>query len=274
VWFLSGTGPVVRSLLGMSYTRRCQALHVVIENSYLFRKPHRRSHTTTWPSRNYSFQSCRQPSPAESNSDDPAKDVNNNTIYEGHRPTRIVIGITGATGTIYAIRLLMVLRNLGVETHLVISKWALATMKYETSMTESAIHNLASRVYRAKDMTAPIASGSFLHDGMIIAPCSMKTLAAIRSGFCDDLISRAADVTLKERRPLMLVVRETPLSDIHLDNMLFLRRAGAVIFPPMPAFYTKPQTIDDVVDQNVGRMLDSFGLHTNGFKRWNGFEKD
>jgi 4-hydroxy-3-polyprenylbenzoate decarboxylase len=256
----------------MSYTRRCQAL--VIENSYLFRKPHR-SHTATWPSRNYSFQSCRQSNQANPNSDDPAKDVyNNNTLCEAHRPRQIVIGITGATGTIYAIRLLMVLRNLGIETHLVISKWALATMKYETSMTESDIHRLASRVYRAKDMTAPIASGSFLHDGMIIAPCSMKTLAAIRSGFCDDLISRAADVTLKERRTLMLVVRETPLSDIHLDNMLFLRRAGAVIFPPMPAFYTKPQNIDDVVDQNVGRMLDSFGLFTNGFKRWNGFEKD
>ncbi|KAM5358819.1 hypothetical protein ACJZ2D_014960 [Fusarium nematophilum] len=189
------------------------------------------------------------------------------------RPTRIVIGITGATGTVYAIQVLRVLRDLGVETHLVISKWALATLKYETPLTESQIRGLSSHVYTAKDMSAPIASGSFLHDGMIVVPCSMKTLAAIRSGFCDDLISRAADVSLKEGRKLMLAVRETPLSDIHLDNMLFLRRAGAIVFPPVPAFYTRPQSLQDVINQSVGRMLDSFGIHIDGFSRWNGFER-
>ncbi|EMD88343.1 hypothetical protein COCC4DRAFT_149902 [Bipolaris maydis ATCC 48331] len=186
------------------------------------------------------------------------------------RPKRIVIGITGATGTIYAVRLLEILRDLSIETHLVMSKWAHTTLKYETDRTEAEIHSLASRVYTARDMTAPIASGSFLHDGMIIVPCSMKTLAAVRIGFCDDLISRAADVTLKERRPLMLVPRETPLSDIHLDNLLAVRKMGAVVFPPMPAFYTRPKSLEDMVEQSVGRMLDNFGIHTDGFERWNG----
>ncbi|KID83647.1 phenylacrylic acid decarboxylase [Metarhizium guizhouense ARSEF 977] len=193
---------------------------------------------------------------------------------EQTRPRRIVVGITGATGTVYATRILSILQQLGVETHLVISKWALATMKYETPLSEADIRALASRSYVAKDLSAPIASGSFQHDGMIIVPCSMKTLAAVRTGFCDDLISRAADVTLKEGRKLLLAVRETPLSDVHLDNMLFLRRAGAVIFPPVPAFYTRPRSMDDLVDQTAGRMLDSMGLFTDGFKRWDGFERD
>ncbi|EUC42266.1 hypothetical protein COCMIDRAFT_8125 [Bipolaris oryzae ATCC 44560] len=186
------------------------------------------------------------------------------------RPKRIVIGITGATGTIYAVRLLEILRDLSIETHLIMSKWAHTTLKYETDRTEAEIHSLASRVYTARDMTAPIASGSFLHDGMIIVPCSMKTLAAVRIGFCDDLISRAADVTLKERRTLMLVPRETPLSDIHLENLLAVRKMGAVVFPPMPAFYTRPKSLEEMVEQSVGRMLDNFGIHTDGFERWNG----
>ncbi|EJP66175.1 phenylacrylic acid decarboxylase, putative [Beauveria bassiana ARSEF 2860] len=147
-------------------------------------------------------------------------------------------------------------------------------MKYETKLSEADIHALASRSYVVKNLSAPIASGSFQHDGMIIVTCSMKTLAAVRTGFCDDLISRAADVTLKEGRKLLLAVRETPLSDVHLDNMLFLRRAGAVIFPPVPAFYTRPKSMDDLVDQTAGRMLDSMGLFTGGFKRWDGFERD
>jgi 4-hydroxy-3-polyprenylbenzoate decarboxylase len=189
------------------------------------------------------------------------------------RPRRVVIGITGATGTAYAIRLLVILRELGVETHLVISKWALATLKYETSLSEPEIRGLATSTYTAKDMSAAIASGSFQHDGMLVVPCSMKTLAAVRSGFCDDLISRAADVSLKEGRRLVLVVRETPLSDVHLDNMLFLRRAGAVIFPPVPAFYTRPASLDDMVNQTAGRILDSMGMHINGFERWDGFRK-
>ncbi|KAJ4136605.1 phenylacrylic acid decarboxylase [Fusarium equiseti] len=192
---------------------------------------------------------------------------------ESTRPTRIVVGITGATGAPYAIRILTLLQHLGVETHLIISKWALATLKYETSMSEADIRGLASRSYTAKDLSAPIASGSFQHDGMMIVPCSMKTLAAVRSGYCDDLISRAADVTLKEDRKLLLAVRETPLSSIHLENMLALRRANAIIFPPVPAFYTRPGGIDDIVDQSAGRMLDMMGIFTGGFERWEGFKK-
>ncbi|KAF7520537.1 hypothetical protein G7054_g12742 [Neopestalotiopsis clavispora] len=197
-----------------------------------------------------------------------------NLSYMPPRPRRLVIGITGATGAIYGIRILQVLRELQVETYLIMSKWALATLKYETSMTEVDIRNLAYANYLAKDMSAPIASGSFTHDGMVIAPCSMKTLAAVRVGLCDDLISRAADVSLKEGRKLMLVVRETPLNDIHLDNMLYLRRAGAVIFPPVPAFYTRPTSLDDVVDQSVGRMLDAMGIHIDNFERWQGFRRN
>jgi 4-hydroxy-3-polyprenylbenzoate decarboxylase len=189
------------------------------------------------------------------------------------RPKRIVVAVTGATGAPYAIRLLEILRDLGIETHLVMSKWALATLKYETDLTEQQIRGLANINYTVKDMSAPPSSGSFQHDGMIIVPCSMKTLAAVRIGYCEDLISRSADVTLKEGRRLVMVVRETPLSDIHLENMLFLRRAGATIFPPVPAFYTKPQDLGDMVDQSVGRMLDCLGIHTDFFKRWNGFER-
>lgn len=189
------------------------------------------------------------------------------------RPKRIVVGITGATGTIYAIKMLEIMRQLGIETHLIISKWALATLKYETDLSEAQIRSLAHATYTAKDLSAPIASGSFQHDGVVIVPCSMKTLAAVRIGFCDDLISRAADVSLKEGRKVLLVVRETPLSDIHLENMLALRRAGATIFPPVPAFYTQPKSLDDMVNQSVGRMLDSLGIFINNFHRWNGFEK-
>lgn len=189
-------------------------------------------------------------------------------------PRRIVVGITGATGAIYGIRILAILRQLNIETHLVMSKWAIATLKYETATTADEICRLASKVYSFKDVAAPIASGSFLHDGMIIVPCSMKTLAAVRTGICDDLIARAADVSLKEGRRLMLVVRETPLSDIHLNNMLFLRQAGATIFPPVPAFYNRPQSLEEMVDQSAGRILDCLGIHTDGFRRWNGFEKD
>lgn len=191
------------------------------------------------------------------------------------RKKRIVVGITGATGTPYAIRLLQLLRELDVETHLVMSKWALATLKYEVpDWTEMGIRSLATASYTARDMSAPIASGSFQHDGMVIVPCSMKTLAAVRAGFGDDLIARSADVTLKEERKLLLVVRETPLSEIHLGNMLAMRRAGATIFPPVPAFYTRPKTLDDVIDQGVGRMLDSLGFHVDGFERWDGFQRD
>ncbi|KAH7354505.1 flavoprotein [Plectosphaerella cucumerina] len=197
-----------------------------------------------------------------------------NIQFMAPRPKRIVVGITGATGTPYAIRLLEILRTLGVETHLVMSKWALATLKYETPLSEAQVRGLAHINYTGRDLSAPIASGSFQHDGMIIVPCSMKTLAAVRAGFGDDLITRAADVTLKENRRLTLVVRETPLNDIHLDNMLFLRRAGAVIFPPLPAFYTRPKSLEEVIDQSVGRMLDLLGFHVDSFERWDGFRRD
>lgn len=185
-----------------------------------------------------------------------------------------MVGVTGATGTVYAIRLLEILREIGVETHLVMSKWALATMKYETDKSWEEVQSLATKSYALRDMAAPPSSGSFLHDGMIVVPCSMKTLAAIRTGYCDDLVSRSADVCLKERRRLVLAVRETPLSAIHLDNMAFLERAGATIFPPVPAWYTRPKSLQDLIDQSVGRMLDCFGIHLDNFERWESFRKD
>ncbi|KAL3421942.1 3-octaprenyl-4-hydroxybenzoate carboxy-lyase UbiX [Phlyctema vagabunda] len=187
---------------------------------------------------------------------------------------RIVVGMTGATGALLGIKLLVALRRLNVETHLVLSKWAEATIRYETEYTPANVRALADHVHSNYDQAAPISSGSFHADGMIIIPCSMKTLAAIHAGYCDDLVSRAADVMLKERRRLVLAVRETPLSEIHLRNMLEVTRAGAIICPAMPAFYTKPGSIEDLVDQMVGRMLDLFGLETGDFQRWNGYSKD
>ncbi|KAI5479122.1 putative phenylacrylic acid decarboxylase [Pseudohyphozyma bogoriensis] len=196
------------------------------------------------------------------------------TMPSSTRPKRIVIAMTGATGAVYAIRLMQILRELEVETHLVLSQWAEETIKYETDYKPAELRAMADFSYNLRDQYAAISSGSFQHNGMIIVPCSMKTLAAVRTGYADDLIARAADVTLKERRKLVMVVRETPLSDIHLDNMLSLTRSGAIIFPPVPAFYTKPETIDDMVDQSVGRMLDMFGFEWDGFERWdNGSKK-
>ncbi|KAL1571136.1 phenylacrylic acid decarboxylase [Candida albicans P57072] len=195
----------------------------------------------------------------------------NNSIYNNViKPKRIVLAITGATGTQIGVRLLEILKELGVETHLVMSKWGIATLKYETDYQVDYVTSLATKTYSARDVTAPISSGSFVHDGMIVAPCSMKSLSAIRTGFTEDLIVRAADVSLKERRKLLLVARETPLSDIHLDNMLYLSRMGVTIFPPVPAFYTKPKTIDDIVEQTCGRILDNFGINIDTFERWDG----
>lgn len=188
------------------------------------------------------------------------------------RRRRIVVAMTGATGAILGIKVLIALRRLNVETHLVMSKWAEATIKYETDYHPSNVRALADNVHNINDMAAPVASGSFRTDGMIVVPCSMKTLAGITSGFCDDLISRTADVMLKERRRLVLVTRETPLSDIHLRNMLSITQSGAVIFPPVPAFYIRPAGVEELVDQNVGRMLDLFGIDTGDFERWNGWE--
>src|SRR5512145_2193545 len=183
---------------------------------------------------------------------------------------RIIVAMTGATGAIYGIRLLERLREAGAETHLVISRWGARTLVHETAYTVKQVEALASVAYAPADMGAAISSGSFRTDGMIIAPCSAKTLAAIAHGFGDNLIHRAADVILKERRKLLLAVREAPLSEIHLENMLKLSRMGAVILPPVPAFYNHPRTIDDVVDHTVARMLDTFGLEVRGAVRWAG----
>lgn len=189
------------------------------------------------------------------------------------RRRRMIVALTGATGSILGIKTLLTLRRLNVETHLVLSKWAEATLKYETDYTVPNLRALADRVYSNHDLAAPIASGSFRVDGMVVVPCSVRTLGAINSGVCDDLISRAADVVLKERRRLVLAVRETPLSVIHLQNMLGVSQAGAVVFPPVPAFYSRPSSVEDLVDHSVGRMLDLFDLDTGGIERWEGFKK-
>ena len=190
------------------------------------------------------------------------------------RRQRIVVAITGATGAILGIKTLVSLRELNVETHLVISKWAEATIKYETDYTIANVRALADYVYNVHDLAAPISSGSFRVDGMVVVPCSVKSLAAIASGICDDLVTRAADVMLKERRRLVLALRETPLSAIHLHNMTSVTQAGAIIFPPVPAFYIKPSSINDLVDHSVGRMLDLFDLDTTQFERWGGWKKE
>lgn len=183
---------------------------------------------------------------------------------------RLIVGITGATGTVIGVRILQALHDLGVETHLVLSRWGRATMEMETDLTLADLHALADRVHGPGDQSAPISSGSFRTHGMIIAPCSMKTLAAVRTGYGEGLIARAADVTLKERRRLVLVPREMPLSEIHLENMLALSRLGAVIAPPVPAFYNQPATIDDIVTHIAARVLDQFGLDLPGAARWMG----
>ena len=187
---------------------------------------------------------------------------------------RLIVGLTGATGTIYGVRLLERLREMNVETHLVISRWGARTLAHETPHTREYVESLATTVYPPGDMGAAISSGSFRTDGMIVVPCSAKTLGAIAHGVGDNLIHRAADVILKERRKLVLAIREAPLSDIHLENMLKLSRMGVVILPPMPAFYNHPRTIDDLVDHAVARMLDLFGLEVGGALRWAGDMKD
>ncbi|NJC64623.1 UbiX family flavin prenyltransferase [Planosporangium flavigriseum] len=183
---------------------------------------------------------------------------------------RLVVAMTGATGAIIGIRLLDALHEMKVETHLVISRWARTIIRQETSFTANQVAALASVSYPPEDQGAAISSGSFQTDGMVIVPCSAKAVAGIRAGYGEGLIVRAADVTLKERRRLVLVVRETPLSPIHLENMLALARIGATIMPPVPAFYTHPTTIDDMVEQIVVRTLDQFGLDLPTARRWTG----
>jgi 4-hydroxy-3-polyprenylbenzoate decarboxylase len=185
-------------------------------------------------------------------------------------PRRLVVGITGASGTIYGIRLLEMLRGSDVETHLVVSQWAARTLSHETSRTLAQIQELATHRYAIGDVGAAIASGSFLTHGMAIVPCSVRTLGAIANGVGDNLIHRAADVVLKERRKLVLAVREAPLSEVHLENMLKLARMGVSICPPTPAFYIQPQSIDDIVTHSVVRILDQVGIHLDSADRWTG----
>ena len=186
--------------------------------------------------------------------------------------SRLIIGISGASGIIYGLRILEILKNLEddkrPELHLVMSRSAEVTLAYETKMKTSEVHQLADIVHANKDISATIASGSFKTDGMIIAPCSMKTLAEIASGVTSNLLSRAADVTLKERRRLVCLTRETPLHSGHLKNMLALSEMGGIVAPPVPAFYTKPKTIDDIVEHTAGRVLDLFDIEAGLVKRW------
>ncbi|MEE9339743.1 MAG: UbiX family flavin prenyltransferase [Methylococcaceae bacterium] len=185
---------------------------------------------------------------------------------------RLVIAMTGATGAIYGVRMLQVLRSQEEwESHLVISSAGLVNLKYELEMAKSALYELADVVHGINDVAASIASGSFKTEGVIIAPCSMKTLAAVAHGFGDNLISRAADVVLKERRKLILMPRETPLNLAHIRNMASVTEMGGVIFPPMPAFYSKSNSITEMVDDGVGRVLDMVGVDAKGlFKPWEG----
>jgi 4-hydroxy-3-polyprenylbenzoate decarboxylase len=184
-------------------------------------------------------------------------------------PRRLIVGITGASGSIYGVRLLEMLRDTDVETHLVISRWGARTLVHETDYTPEQVASLATEAHPLTDQGASISSGSFVTMGMVIAPCSARTLAAIAHGLGDHLVHRAADVVLKERRKLVLAVREAPLHDIHLENMLKLARMGVVIAPPVPAFYSHPQTIDEIVNFTAARLLDQFGIHVD-MARWPG----
>jgi 4-hydroxy-3-polyprenylbenzoate decarboxylase len=189
---------------------------------------------------------------------------------EQRKPTRLIVGITGATGTIFGVRLLQMLHGSGVETHLVVSKWAARTLTHETPHSLKYVQNLATQSYGIGAQGAAISSGSFVTLGMVIAPCSMRTLAAIAHGLGDNLIHRAADVILKERRKLVLVVRESPFNEIHLENMLKLARMGVVILPPVPAFYNNPQNLDDMINHITMRVIDQFDIHLDVMNRWDG----
>ncbi len=187
---------------------------------------------------------------------------------------KIVVGFTGASGSILGLRLMQALSQADVETHLVVSKWAQQTLEHETNTSMDELRELATEVYGTSDMGAAISSGSFVTDGMAIVPCSARSLAAIANGVGDHLVHRAADVVLKERRRLVMVVRESPLNDIHLENMLKLSRMGVTILPPMMAFYNHPETIDDMVNHVVARVLDQFGVPAELAKRWTGDMKN
>jgi polyprenyl P-hydroxybenzoate/phenylacrylic acid decarboxylase-like protein len=189
---------------------------------------------------------------------------------EGEMSTkRLVVGITGSSAPQLAITLLTVMRDIPeVEAHLIVSRGAEKSILLETGMKRPEVEALADHVYDPEDLAAPVSSGSFPVDGMVIVPCSMNTLASVAAGISANLIARAADVTLKERRRLVLVTRETPLSLIHIRNMETVTLAGATVLPPVPAFYHKPETIEDLLRHTAGKVLDQFGIHHNAFKRW------
>jgi len=182
----------------------------------------------------------------------------------------LIVSITGASGVIYGIRLLEELSKKRINTHLIISRWGEKNIKIETDYTINQIKNLATETYSLNDLSARLSSGSFKTDGMIVAPCSMKTLSAIACGLTDNLIIRAADVTIKQQKKLVLLPRETSFSSIHLENMLKLVYIGVVIMPPMPVFYFRPKTLDDIINHTVGRVLDCFNIEHNLIKRWSG----
>lgn len=186
---------------------------------------------------------------------------------------RIIVGITGASGVIYGARVLQALRRQQVETHLIVSDGAVRNLFLESAGTLEEVKAMATHVHSFEDLGASVASGSYRMDGMIVAPCSIKTLSAIANSYNENLLVRAADVTLKERRKLVLIVRETPLHEGHLDLMLKVTRMGGVILPPVPAFYHLPKTIDDIVNQTVGKVLDQFSIDANLFNRWGEDEK-
>lgn len=189
------------------------------------------------------------------------------------RPRRIIVAITGATGAVYGVRLLHQLSSTpGIETHLVVSDAAALTLHQEVDMQRRDVEALAHVVHRNRDIGAAIASGSFQSDGMVIAPCSMKTLASVAHGLSDNLIARAADVVLKERRRLVLMVRETPLNLAHLRNMTLVTEMGGIVFPPLPSFYHKPASIEEMVDHTVGRVIDLFGIEHALAPRWAGMK--
>ncbi len=202
-----------------------------------------------------------------------AEDVNGAVRNpSGAVPNRLIVGISGASGVIYGVRMLDALRELGVESHLVVTRAALLTLSQETDLSADDLMGRADVTHRLNDVGATIASGSFRTMGMVIAPCSVRTMSEIATGVTSTLLTRAADVVLKERRPLVLMVRETPLHLGHLRTMTALAEMGAVIAPPLPAFYTRPSSIDQIVDQSVGRALDLFGLDWSAVRRWDGLK--
>ncbi|OGP92075.1 MAG: 3-octaprenyl-4-hydroxybenzoate carboxy-lyase [Deltaproteobacteria bacterium RBG_16_47_11] len=180
----------------------------------------------------------------------------------------MVVGITGASGVIYGVRILEVLAKLGIETHLIITQAGLKNLEIETTYNKAELKSIASHFYDEEDLSASLASGSFKVDGMVVAPCSIKTLSAIANSYSNNLLVRAADVMLKERRRLVLLVRETPLHEGHLELMIKVTRMGGIVMPPVPAFYHHPKTIDDLLNQTIGKVLDLFSIDAKLFRRW------